>query len=119
MRKFSVCHICFIKEKNVWTPTCFPQAPAKRLFQYSIETILHYLYLEIGILQTSRSIGRKSCQSCLRCIAWLVFEVTVLAKLMVTLLSMVSYSWVRLQWLFSHFPSYNKFLLSLHCAGRK
>lgn len=74
----------FHKREECVDSTCFPQAPAKRLFQYSIETILHYLYLEIGILQTSRSIGRKSCQSCLRCIAWLVFEVTVLAKLMVT-----------------------------------
>lgn len=57
----------FHKREECMDSTCFPQAPAKRLFQYSIETILHYLYLEIGILQTSRSIGRKSCQSCLRC----------------------------------------------------
>lgn len=91
MRKFSICYICSIKEKNVWTllvslkplPKDYHSIPQKLhyiIFFWKQEKHIFYKLF----LQTSRSIGRKSCQSCLRGIAWLVFEVTVLAKLTVT-----------------------------------
>ena len=107
---------------------CFPQVLCQKtllIFHRSSITLSLLGNREKSIfykffLQTSKSVGRKSCQSCLRCTAWLVSEVTVPAMLVMTSiprdeLPASDFSGCY----FSHFPSYNKFLLSLHCAGRK
>lgn len=93
-RKVSACSICSIKEQNVWDLIVSLMSSDKRIFQHSTEDPLHYLYLEAGksnfcklFLQTSRSIGRKSCQSCLRCTSWLVLEMTILVLFMVISIS--------------------------------
>ena len=86
MRKFSVCYICSIKEKNVWTllvslkplPKDYHSIPQKLYYSIFIWKQEKHIFYKL-FLQTSRSIGRKSHQSCLRGTAWLVFEVRVLA----------------------------------------
>ena len=91
MRKFSVCYICSIKEKNVWTllvslkplPKDYHSIPQKLYYSIFIWKQEKHIFYKL-FLQTSRSIGRKSHQSCLRGTAWLVFEVRVLAKRTVT-----------------------------------
>lgn len=90
-RKFSVHSICFIKEQNVRL-CLFPSSPLPKGYSNTLQKIYYInLYLETGkrifykhFFQTYRHVGRKSCQSCLRCTFWLLFEVTVLAMLMVT-----------------------------------
>ena len=74
----------------MWTLLVSLKPSAKRLLFYRNYITLSLfgnrksIFFYKLFLQTSRSIGRKSSQSCLRCIACLVFKVTVLGKLMVT-----------------------------------
>lgn len=78
--------------KGAECETLFPSSPLPKGYSNTLQKIYYInLYLETGkrifykhFFQTSRHVGRKSCQSCLRCTFWLLFEVTVLAMLMVT-----------------------------------